>query len=866
MRVYLFSKKALIVVLRWLLFFVTAYLVVSVEQRFPALFLLLLGLFAASNLALGWVNPEQFRRWRMDYAVVVFDVGFISVMIWLTRDLDLYVFYFFTILMASYGRQIKSSLLIAVLASAFYVWIAVRTGSVASLLSPALLIRIPFFYLVALISSFMAEESRAEEERLVWTRVILGMTQELAAARDRAEALAILRKTLLGFPGVRDVRFFFDVDGRYRAVGEPSGGSDRTWDAAQLGLAEGSAGAANLPFSQSHVPAGSNDGPHPAGAILFASFPFATHTDVRGHIVVYPSRAEEFGERVCEVFSIAALSLARSLEHLEAFAEINRGATEIASLMEVNQVINSTLDLNEVLRQVMAQSTRLLQAESSALMLLDESNRELVFEVATGEKGAAVKQIRLRLGEGVAGWVAQEGRDLIVNDPADDERFSRKADLTSGYTTRNIAAVPLTVRGRVIGVLEVLNSLPPGRRFGEADLRLLHAVENQAGTAIEKARLYKYMEEQVNETIEMYLSLEKEKGKVEAILASMVEGVLVCDERGQVVLVNERARLTLSSDGTAWLPEHGQVLALLRRAALEHVEFSETIAPDMHGRRIYRVRVAPMRTLAGKYLGAVAVLEDATELTRLSELKSEFISQVSHELRTPLTSVRGALGLLARQRAGPLAAEQVGLVSMIQQEVGRMTALINDLLDLSKLESGMVRLEPEALDVRFLLERLLEGLGVLAIEKGLRLLWEWSPDLPSVRADRRRLERVFANLVGNAIKYTPRAGAIYLGAEVRAPAPEGGDAAGGPTMARFWVRDTGPGIAEEDRLRVFEKFQRGREASVEGIPGTGLGLAIAREIVEEHGGKIWVEAAPGGGSVFSFTLPLALLATGPAAG
>ena len=121
---------------------------------------------------------------------------------------------------------------------------------------------------------------------------------------------------------------------------------------------------------------------------------------------------------MCEVFSIAALSLARSFEHLEAFAEINHRATEIASLMEVNQVINSTLDLGEVLRQVMAQSTRLLGAESSALMLLEESTQELVFEVATGDKGAAVKQIRLKLGEGVAGWVAREGQPLIVNDPA----------------------------------------------------------------------------------------------------------------------------------------------------------------------------------------------------------------------------------------------------------------------------------------------------------------------------------------------------------------------------------------------------------------------------------------------------------------
>ncbi len=855
MRVYLFSKNALIVVFRWLLFLVAAYLVLFGAAQSPTLYLALLGLFAVSNVALSLVSHERFRRWKLNYAVVIFDVLFISAMIYLTGDLDLYIFYFFTILMASYGRNIQGSLLVAVLASGFYVWMAVRTGRVATLTSPVLLIRIPFFYLVALISSFMAEESRNEEERLTWTQTILGMTQDLAAARDRGEVLAILRQTLRRFPGVSDARVFFGVDGGFRRADAATTDMPGPWSAAEFGVAT-AAGVGEHSFYLARLPAGRSDGgPHPPEAAQLAAFPFTTHVGEHGLLAVYPAGVAEFGERMCEVFSIAALSLARSLEHLDAFAEINHRATEIESLMEVNHVINSTLDLSEVLRQVMAQSTRLLGAESSALMLIEEPTQELVFEVATGDKGTALKQIRLKLGEGVAGWVAREGQPLIVNDPAADERFFIGADLTTGHTTRNIMAVPLTVRGRVIGVLEVLNSLPPGRPFLDSDLHLLQALENQAGTAIEKARLYKYMEEQVNETIEMYLSLEKEKGKVEAILASMVEGVLVCDEEGLVTLVNEKARLALSRDDATWLPEHGMVLGLLRRAALEHAEFSQTIAPDTPGHRIYRVRVAPMRTGAGKFLGAVAVLEDATELTRLSQLKSEFISQVSHELRTPLTSMRGALGLIARRRAGALTAEQTDLVAMVQEEVGRMTALINDLLDLSKLESGVVRLEPEDLAVRPVLEKLLEGLRLLATEKSQELVWEWDPRLPLVRADRRRVERVLANLVGNAIKYTPAGGHIALGADVLPAGP--GKKEGSPAMARFWVSDTGSGIPDEDRQRVFEKFQRGREKSVEGIQGTGLGLAIARQIVEEHGGRIWIESAPGGGSTFFFTLPLA---------
>jgi signal transduction histidine kinase len=313
--------------------------------------------------------------------------------------------------------------------------------------------------------------------------------------------------------------------------------------------------------------------------------------------------------------------------------------------------------------------------------------------------------------------------------------------------------------------------------------------------------------------------------------------------------VTASARRALSADGATWLPEYGRVAELLRRAVAERTELHETIRPDLPGRRTYSVRAAAMLTAKGKkLLGAVAVLEDVTELTRLSELKSEFISQVSHELRTPLTAMLAAVNLLRRGRAGALAPAQEELAALVAGEAGRMAGLINDLLDLSKLEAGMMRLDPEEVDLQALAGRLAEGMAPLLAEKGIRLLWEFPPELGPARADRRRLERVFANLLGNAVKYSPPGSTIAVGA---APWP----AEGGPAQVRCWVRDNGPGIAEEDRTRIFRRFERGR--GVEGVAGTGLGLAIARGIVEEHGGRIWVESGGGPGSTFSFTLPAA---------
>jgi signal transduction histidine kinase len=493
----------------------------------------------------------------------------------------------------------------------------------------------------------------------------------------------------------------------------------------------------------------------------------------------------------------------------------------------------------------MAESTRFVGAEASSLMLIDEATRELVFEVATGEKGGEVRQFRLKVGEGVAGWTAAEGRPLIVNDPRGDPRFASKVDSGTGFQTRNLMAVPLRVRERVIGVLEVVNRVPPGP-FGDEHLRLLEAVAAQAGTAIEKARLYAYMEEQVNETIQMYLSLEKEKSKVETILASMIEGVVVANETGEVTLVTASARRALSPDGVRWTPEYEQVTGLLQRAVRERAEFGGTIAPDLPGRRTFGVRVAPMLTGAGKLLGAVAVLEDVTELTRLSELKNEFISQVSHELRTPLTSIRAAVNLVLRERAGPLTERQRELGALMRDDAERMTGLINDLLDISKIEAGMMRLELEEFDAPVLVGRLLDGMSALLGERGVRAVREFPPGLGAVRADQRRLERVFTNLISNAVKYSPPGSTVAVGG-----APWEGEGGG----VRFWVRDNGPGIPEEDRTRIFEKFQRGRD--VAGIQGTGLGLAIARGVVEEHGGRIWVESGSGSGSTFCFTIPRA---------
>jgi PAS domain S-box-containing protein len=261
-------------------------------------------------------------------------------------------------------------------------------------------------------------------------------------------------------------------------------------------------------------------------------------------------------------------------------------------------------------------------------------------------------------------------------------------------------------------------------------------------------------------------------------------------------------------------------------------------------------------TGAGAY---TLYLRDITERKQLERMKNEFVSTVSHELRTPLTSVRGSLGLLEGGLLGPLPEKASELVKIARSNTDRLIRLINDILDLEKIEAGKLELRLEQQRPSELVELTLTGIAGYADHAQVTLRSELPP-LPPIRADRDRLVQVLTNLVSNAIKFSPPHGEVT----VAASASEG--------KVRFTVRDQGPGIPKELQSRLFEKFRQldGSDARAKG--GTGLGLAICKQLVEQHGGNIWVESAPAAGSAFHFELPedstavVALPTVGPAQG
>jgi signal transduction histidine kinase len=317
---------------------------------------------------------------------------------------------------------------------------------------------------------------------------------------------------------------------------------------------------------------------------------------------------------------------------------------------------------------------------------------------------------------------------------------------------------------------------------------------------------------------------------LQAVLASLSEGVIVANAERRVVLVNPAARGLLS------LPARGEEQALGL--------YTEELLPASE--RVIRSYSAPVRDDGGQILGTVTVLRDATRDQELDRLKSEFLTVVSHELQTPLTAIKGALELVLDDDTGQLSRVQRRFLETIDRNSSRLVGLVGDLLDLSRLEAGRVELETQPLDTPSLVRGALAAVSNLFEARGTDLRLDVPESVPPILGDRRRVEQILTNLLANAAKYTPAGGVV----EVAAFSVNG--------HVSLSVADNGPGVPESERDIVFDKFYRGRHAQQRGEAGSGLGLAIVKSLVDLHGGSVRVEDSVPRGARFVVELPRAL--------
>jgi PAS domain S-box-containing protein len=351
-------------------------------------------------------------------------------------------------------------------------------------------------------------------------------------------------------------------------------------------------------------------------------------------------------------------------------------------------------------------------------------------------------------------------------------------------------------------------------------------------------------------------------------LEAVADGVMVANAQGRVILFNAAAESILGARrdeiigrptddllglyGSAGVTWGTQVRRWLMSASARSEVPSIGQHLEIEDRHI-AVHVAPV-TLGDEYLGTVSIFRDMTKEVEVDRAKSDFVSTVSHEMRTPMTSIKGYADLMLLGAAGAMNENQRRFLGIIKANADRLTVLVNDLLDIGRIEGGRVELDVKPLPFEELVDYVTNSLKGKIEEKGLKLSINLPPDLPHVMADRDRVIQILTNLVSNAHQYTKPGGSIT----VRAAQAE--------SVVQVDVSDTGIGIAPENQTKVFDRFFRADDPDVQEFSGTGLGLAIVKSLVEMLHGHIWLNSELDKGTTFSFTLPVAREAPAEAEG
>jgi signal transduction histidine kinase len=506
-------------------------------------------------------------------------------------------------------------------------------------------------------------------------------------------------------------------------------------------------------------------------------------------------------------------------------------AADFETLLEASRALAGALDLPSLLKTVMELAARVVRADSGSILLKDESTGELMFDVALGTAGDKVKSVRLKPGEGVAGWVAANGVPVVVNDVQNDPRWTTRVDTRSDFVTRHVVAVPLLHQGRLVGVLEGINK-KDGNGFTVLDRRSLEIFAAQAAVAIENARLF--------------ARLNSEKNTLSTLVREMSDGALLMDTAGHVTLLNAAGATLL---GVADDPA-GRNAADLFRA----FDVTPPLKVVMEGKEPARLTLS--RPSGKKFIldgsfqmlrdgtGSLLIFRDVTEARREEWLKQNFLAVISHKLKTPLVSITGFAPLLLEDKSLTPTQRQ-GLTAMRDQG-NKLSQLVERLLNFATVESQTVALARKRCRARVLVDGVRTSMAADLARQNVDFNVDESIDtLPALSVDPDRFSEVLRNLIDNGAKFNPKPNKrvrLYARAE--------------GAEAVVSVEDDGPGIPPEDVGRIFKKFYQVEDNFTGQVEGAGLGLALAKRIVEAHGGAIEVRSVLGRGAVFTTRWPL----------
>ncbi len=570
-------------------------------------------------------------------------------------------------------------------------------------------------------------------------------------------------------------------------------------------------------------------------------------------------RLNQFNEELERRVNQRTEQLAQTLD------DLTEERDRVDTLYQITRELSTSFDLDRILSQALYLIEKAVGVTFGSILLLDRNTGQLIHRAAIGRKKPLVRggyETEYNIGHGLAGKVIQQRELRIISDLHEEPDWVPKGE---DYDRHSAIVAPLVSGEEVVGTLLLFHSETD--YFTEGHAKLVTAAGTQVANAINNAELYRLITDQANRLGVMLRTQAAEATKNEAILKGIADGVLVLDPDRRIVLLNPKAVEILNIDGgslenepLSHILEHSVSADSDKFIRKFYHRFLEALELIRLGQEAAEFRIesdskAVVVTLTPVALGAeeipsiVSVIRDISREAEIDRIRNEFISTVSHELRTPMTSIKGYADLLMSgdKQVGDLNPTQQRFVKVIQSNANRLTDLVNDILEISRIETGRVKLELETLNLADIINEVTVMFEGQLVRKSVNLSVALAADLPPVFADKARLMQILVNLIGNAWQYTSEGGDVTVRANVL-----------NDEFVQIDVIDTGIGIVEKDLDFIFDRFFRSERTEVQVVDGTGLGLSITKSFVDMLGGEIWAKSKLDAGSTFSFTLPIAV--------
>jgi PAS domain S-box-containing protein len=615
----------------------------------------------------------------------------------------------------------------------------------------------------------------------------------------------------------------------------------------------------------------------------YMGVPLISGNEVIGVLAVRDAKkSRAFGVNDQGILTTVAAQLGAAIRNAQLFEQINNFAADLNRLVEartreleqerdridtlyqITSELARTLDMDRVLERALGMVAKAVGADDGVILLLDPMTDQLYSRAVLNldsliDVGRADRPIHPA--EMVGSWLIEHDHELVVDDLHRADFWDPKQAGVEQW--RSALAVLLETGEDVQGVIVFLSEKIG--QFDEPQLKLAVSAANQVAAAINNADLYQLIRDQAERLGALLRSEQEEAQKSTAILESIADGVMLTDANGVVVLFNTAAERILELPRDQVL---GQPLATLTglyggtgnvwarsvdewSAHPERLNAGQFIDERLQlGERVVSVHLSPVyitTTSGSQFLGTVSVFRDITKEVEVDRVKSEFIANVSHEFRTPMTSIKGFADLLLMGAVGDMDEAQKKSLAIIKENADRLSGLVNDVLEISKIDAGRDQLNLEVLNVEGLIDQVVGNLQskMDARKKQIHIGVDIAPNMPEFQADRDKLMRILSNIVDNAFNYTYTGGKIDIGVQTQ-----------GERIV-FSIKDSGIGIPEEFQPRVWRRFERfDQHALVMDVAGTGLGLSIVKELVELHNGQIWFESQLNKGTTFHIAFPL----------